>query len=65
MHKENGGVSSARNVGLDYASGEYVIFCDPDDRLLPNALEIFNEAIENTRQQIGLGETTLFQHLMD
>ena len=30
-HKENGGASSARNVGLDHASGCWICFCDSDD----------------------------------
>src|SRR5699024_1944253 len=31
IHKKNGGAASARNVGLDYASGEFISFVDSDD----------------------------------
>ena len=31
IHKENGGVASARNVGLDNAVGQYISFVDSDD----------------------------------
>lgn len=33
IHKPNGGASSARNRGLDEATGEYIMFCDSDDRV--------------------------------
>lgn len=39
-HQENAGVSSARNNGIDKASGEIITFCDSDDELKFNALEI-------------------------
>lgn len=47
FHKENGGVSSARNVGLDNAKGDWITFVDGDDLLLPKALMNIMEAVEN------------------
>jgi glycosyltransferase involved in cell wall biosynthesis len=46
FHKENGGVSSARNMGLDNAQGEWVTFVDADDWLENGYLEIFMKNTE-------------------
>ena len=48
LHKPNGGVSSARNLGLDKACGEWVMFVDADDVIAPNTIEVcVRECIEN------------------
>lgn len=39
IHKQNGGVSSARNVGLDNAKGDYMMSVDPDDWVEPSFCE--------------------------
>ncbi len=48
VHKENGGVSSARNVGIDRANGEWMMFLDSDDLLEQNALEKISENIHKS-----------------
>lgn len=40
FHKSNGGVSSARNMGLEKASGKYVMFVDSDDEIADSTVEL-------------------------
>ena len=53
FHKENGGVSSARNVGLDNASGEWITFVDSDDRIGQNFLK--NLVLYSTNVDLVIG----------
>lgn len=46
FHKKNGGVSSARNLGLDNAHGRWVTFIDADDYILPDFIKGLYKPIE-------------------
>ena len=48
IHKENGGLSSARNAGLDVCTGEYISFIDSDDWLELNAYEELIQEVHRT-----------------
>ena len=59
IHKENGGVSSARNCGLDIAVGEYVAFVDADDYAEPNMYEVLLQGLEE--YNVPVAECSVFR----
>ncbi len=58
IHRSNGGLSAARNSGLDICTGEYIAFVDSDDRLEPETLERALRA-----QQRSCADLVLFHYL--
>lgn len=55
IHKENGGLSDARNTGLHKSSGKYISFVDSDDWLAPDFFEILYYSITKNNAQIAAG----------
>lgn len=54
FHKKNGGVSSARNIGLENMTGEWVCFLDSDDWWEPAFLQNFIELVEDGKCDLAL-----------
>lgn len=54
IHKQNGGLSSARNVGIDISEGEYIGFVDSDDYIEPYMYEKLYYAIEQNNCRLSV-----------
>lgn len=52
IHKANGGICDARNVGIAAAAGEYITFCDHDDLYMPDKLQVQIELAERYKADI-------------
>ena len=54
IHKKNGGLSDARNTGIDIAKGEYFIFVDSDDKIKPQMISALYRCIVENNCKISL-----------
>lgn len=54
IHKKNGGVSKARNIGVELARGKYICFADSDDILASDYIEYLYELMKNNEVDISL-----------
>jgi len=54
FHKENGGVSSAKNIGLKNATGKYIGFVDADDWIEPDMYETLHKSAQNKNVPISV-----------
>lgn len=54
IHKKNGGVSSARNMGISKSTGDYIGFVDSDDYIEPNMYENLFNALKDSHTEISM-----------
>lgn len=56
FHKKNGGVSSAKNLGLKKSKGKYITFIDPDDYVMPDYIDYLLTLIKKNNAEISVSK---------
>lgn len=54
IHKKNGGLSDARNAGIDIANGDFLVFIDGDDYVHKKMVEVLYQNLINTKSDISV-----------
>lgn len=63
IKKENGGIASARNLGIEIATGKYIGFVDSDDVIDKNMYEILYKNLVNTGANLSICEVVRFSNI--
>ena len=64
LHKQNGGLSDARNAGMQQMSGSYLMFVDSDDMLPPDAVQTLFETALSENAELVIGDHRRFSEML-
>ncbi len=65
VHRENGGLSAARNTGIEYATGEYITFVDSDDMIDPSMISVLLDTIVKSEADMSVCMFKIFENDCD